>query len=382
VPGAAGPGRDLSYLLLASPDDYLLELERKDIETAWVAAHPAGEIHVLDPDPGPGALVRELSAPSLFASARLLVVPSARTLTAKRAGAEEATLLAEGLDALSEGDATLLLAGVTDGEPAGPLAEVVRARGEVRWLPLPPPPKPWEEVRLSADQRRVLEGIVRRTAPSLLEHQDLIEALFEHFGFRPRELAQAAQRVALAGELSAESVRAQLGPGECSLRQAENLLLSRGVAGMARFLAVLSAGGELVGWRDERIPPDRAAATVAATVARLLRQALALRGHVAAVGLTAELDSGRCAARGWYQPAFKKRIQPRLAEHIEASPDSPVARMTPWQLHRNFRLAAAYDDTELLGALGALDHAGIERERGETALASLSSVLLDLVTPR
>jgi hypothetical protein len=112
-----------------------------------------------------------------------------------------------------------------------------------------------------------------------------------------------------------------------------------------------------------------------------LRQALAVRAHAARAGLAVELDPRRCGGHDWYPRTFKPRLHPRLAEEIEATPDSPLAGMTPWQLHRAFKLGAVYSDRELIAALAGLGASRAERARGAAALAALSAPLLALLNP-
>jgi hypothetical protein len=247
-------------------------------------------------------------------------------------------------------------------------------------LPLPETPKPWEEVRVSPAQRAVLVGLIRRVAPAVAANQDAVDAHCEGYGFRPRELAQAAERLALAGDISAEAARQQLGAGESSLGEIEKALIDRDSARLARFFAVLAAGGNLVDWWGEAVDTDRMGPRLAGTIGRLLRQALAVRGHAARLQLTPELERKRCAARGWYQRTFRAQLAPKLKADIEAVPDSPLAKMTDWQLHRAFRLAAPYADAELLTALGALAQSGAERERGMAVITTLTPVLLRLTS--
>jgi hypothetical protein len=365
-------------MLLASPDDFLLELERRRFEEAWREAHPAGEFVAFEDAPPPARLVQELACPSLFAPERLLVVAAAGAyLATARRGETDA--LAQALASIRLTDVTLLLAAVTGNAPSGAVAESISARGEVRFLALPEPPKPWEETRVSPAQRRLLASLVERVAPALAHEPEVVEALTEVYGFHPRELAQAAQRLLLSGEISAAAVRAGAGAGECPIREVEEALLRRDGARFARFAGVVASGGTLADWRGEAVAPERAPAVLSSTVNRLVRQALAVRGHAARADLTAELSPRRCAARGWYTQTFKPRLHPTLAGDIEAAPGSPLAGLTPWQLHRAFRLAAAYSDGELLSALAGLAATGMERERGPAALAALSAVVLSLI---
>jgi hypothetical protein len=120
---------------------------------------------------------------------------------------------------------------------------------------------------------------------------------------------------------------------------------------------------------------------LASTVGRLLRQALAVRGHAARVGLAGELDPKRCGGKDWYPRTFKPRILAPLSKDIEETSDSPLVGMTPWQLHRAFRLGAVYRDDELITALARLAGAQVERARGPVVLSSITSVVLGLMAP-
>ncbi len=365
-------------LLLASPDEFLLELARQDAVAAWRQAHPAGDVVVYDEAPPAARLVQELASPSLFAAERMLVVADARPYLAagQRAAADP---LAENLERLSLTDVALVMSAVAKTAPAGALAEAVGRRGEVRFIGLPEPPKPWDEARVSREQRRVLAGLIGRVAPGLADNDEVVDALCEAYGFRPRELAKAAQRLALSGDVNAATVRTQAGAGERQLREFEEALQQRDGGRFARFAGALAAGAVLTDWRGDAVGPDRLGPILAGTAGRLLRQALAVRGHAARAGLGAELDAKRCAGRDWYPRTFKPRLLPRLAKDIEATPDSPLAGMTPWQLHRAFRLAAVYSDRELITALARLAESRVERARGPAVLAAISALALGLI---
>jgi len=365
-------------LFLASPDDFILELERDTAADSWRRDNPGGDVVAFEETPSAARLVQELASPSLFASARLVVVNDAsQLLTAGRR--REAEDLAGGLASLPLADVTLVLCAVAPSAPSGALADAVGARGEVRFLAVPEPPKPWEEGRVSQPQRRMLAELVARTAPGLAGNDEVIDALCEVYGFRPRELVQAARRLVLAENASADEVRAQVGAGECQLRDLEDALQQRDARRFARFAGALDAGAVLAGWRGEAIAPDGYGRVMASTIGRLVRQALAARGHAVRSGFAGELDPKRCAARDWYPRTFKRKILPRFAKDVEELPDSPLAGMTPWQLHRAFRLGSAYGDGELVDALARLADARVERARGPAVLAAISAVVLGLI---
>lgn len=368
-------------MLLATADDYLLELRRTDLEAAWRADHPDGELVVFETALPVDRLERELFSPSLFAPSRLLVVRDGSALFAKegKSGAQE---LAEALGRGRLVDVCLIFAARLSSQPAGPLTEVVRRLGEVRFLPLPEPAKPWERQGLTPPQREVLRDLLRRVLPDLKLPPETVEALCEAYGFKPRALVQAASRLALGGELTPEAVRAQAGPGECSPREIEDLLINRDGRALALLLARLSTGAALVDWQGEALDPGETGAFLVRMLGRLLRQALALRCLVEEVGLRTELDRTRCQDKLWYPKTFKPSILPRLQPAIAADEYSPLATATPWQLHRLFRLAAPYTSGELLDALAGLGRAGVERERRQAwVMAALGSVLLTLTGP-
>lgn len=367
-------------VLLASPDDFLLELERRATVETWQAANPLGDVVSFDEAPAAARLVQELASPSLFASNRLLVVADASAyLTAARR--READDLAASLTSLPLADVTLVLSAVCPSSPTGALADAMGKRGEVRFVALPEAPKPWEEGRVSPSQRQMLATLIGAITPDLAGNDEVIDALCEVYGFRPRELAQAAKRLVLGEKVSAEAVRAQMGPGECQLRELEEALQQRDAGRFARLAGALDAGAVLTGWRGEAIAPDGYGRVLGSTLGRLLRQALAARGHATRAGLTDELDPKRCAAKDWYPRAFKRRIFPRFSKNVEELSDSPLAGMTPWQLHRAFRLASVYSEGELVATLARLGEARVERTRGPAVLAAISSVVLGLIRP-
>jgi DNA polymerase III delta subunit len=98
-------------LLLASPDDFLLELERRVAVDTWQSANPQGEIVSFDQAPSATRVVQELASPSLFASDRLIVISDASVCftAGRRSDAED---LARGLTSLPLAGVTLLLSAV------------------------------------------------------------------------------------------------------------------------------------------------------------------------------------------------------------------------------------------------------------------------------
>ncbi|HPC82575.1 MAG TPA: hypothetical protein P5234_04660 [Thermoanaerobaculaceae bacterium] len=368
-------------MLLATADDYLLELHRTDLEAEWCRQHPEGEVVALASASPVGRLVQEIQSPSLFAPTRLVVARDISNLFSNEGKAEQEELAAA-LDHMRIVNVWLVLAAEVSSPPAGPLAESVRRLGEVRHLPLPEPPKPWDPPGLSPPQRQVLRDLLERVLPDLRLPPETLDALCEAYGFKPRELVQAASRLALGGELTPEAVRVQAGPGECSPRDIEDLLIARDARGVARLLARLNGGAALVNWQGEPLDPGEAGLFLARMLGRLLKQVLALRCLAEESGLRNELEPSRCADKFWYPRRFKPSLLPPLQAAIATDPHSALAKASPWQLHRLFRLAAAYSAAELLAALGAMMAAGIERERRLAwRMAAITSVLLTLTGP-
>ncbi len=369
--------------LLVSPDEYLLELERHDAVAAWVAAHPDGELENLDPAPPPQQLVQELVNRSLFSPLRFFVVPDASPYFKTRGDeASWGELLAGALAPLSLADTDVLLSVALDHEPKGALADVARSRGELRFLSLPAPPKPWEDMIVTPAQRAVLHRVVARVAPQVAARSEVVDALCETYGFKVRELAQAAERLELAGEMTAAAVRAQVGVGECSLQRLENALIDRDRAAVAQLLGRLAAGGVLVDWWGEPVDSGGVGPVLTGMLGRTARLALAMRRHARRCTLEKELDPGRCAARYWYGGTYKKRLHDVLAADAAQAGDSPIAGLSPWAAHRAFRVAAAYEESELIDLLGALAHCGVERAPAREAVPVLALLLLALTAPR
>lgn len=269
--------------------------------------------------------------------------------------------LAGALTSLPLKDVTLLLTTVAKEALTGPVTAAVRKRGEVRFLALPEKPKPWEDIRVSPGQRHLLGSVVARVAPVLAGQDEVVDALCEAYGFRPRELAQAAERL---------------------LPDLEEALLACTPERFVRLAAVVASGGVLTDWWGKVVAPDRAAMVLASTFGRLLRQALAVRGHAARAGLSAELKADRCSGTRWYNQTFQPRLYPRLAADIEATPGSPAEGRSSWQLHRSFRLAAAYSEPELIEALARLAGSRAERDRSPSALADVSGLVLGFIGNR
>jgi hypothetical protein len=414
--GAEAPAdRGVGLLLLISPDEYLLEITRERLVAEWETAHPGGEVVRLDPAPAPEHLVREVINPSLFAPERLVLVPDAEPFfprarrakavqddgdeepgsdekpqartAAQEAGEHRGEVLARHLAGLTLRDVALVLALAANQPPKGALADAVAAAGEVRFLPVPEAPKPWEQTRVSREQRAVLHEVIAQVAPRAAADPEVVDALCEAYGFKVRELAQAAVRLETGGEITPDAVGLQAGAGEGSVQHLENALIERDRRAVAHLLGVLAAGGVLLDWRGEPVAPGGVGPVLTGAIGRLLRQALAMRGHARRCGLEKELDARKCAERFWYSNVYwsaksRRGIHTQLAADITAAGDSPLGEAKPWPCHRAFRLAAAYGERELVTALTALARCGAERARAPEAVAALTPVLLALTAPR
>ncbi|MGV8041840.1 MAG: hypothetical protein AB2L07_17855 [Thermoanaerobaculaceae bacterium] len=160
--------------------------------------------------------------------------------------------------------------------------------------------------------------------PDLKLPPETVEALCEAYGFKPRALVQAASRLALGGELTPEAVRAQAGPGECSPREIEDLLINRDGRALALLLARLSTGAALVDWQGEALDPGETGAFLVRMLGRLLRQAprAALPGR-----------GGRSPHRAGPHAVPGQALVPEDVQALDPAP--PAAR------HRGRRVLAA-----------------------------------------
>jgi hypothetical protein len=152
-------------LLLASTDDYLLaEAVAEAVETACRAL---GVDHAerLPDGVTPEAVAVELENRSLFSPRRVLVVrdaaPFLEAAPGRRGGGSpSAEPLVQALAGGVSDDLALVMAARCDAKPGGDLVAAVTRHGRLQWIPVPSPPKPWEEAVLSAEQVNTLRSIV------------------------------------------------------------------------------------------------------------------------------------------------------------------------------------------------------------------------------
>ncbi len=379
------PRPDAAFLsLVACADDYLLEEALSEVVTSLCATLAVGAPETLPDDVTPEQLTLELCSPSLFSPHRVLLVRDASTWVEAKAserkhGKVDLEPLLEVLEpGLPEGLA-LVLAARCDGPPRGRLTEMVEQRGGLRWVPLPPAPKPWEEVSLSDEQRQVLLAVRRRAAPAARFTREAEDLLLERLGFAPRLLAQETAKLAVSageGEVDEELVRRLTFPAERSLEVVRDAILKRRGRALFDLLQAAVDGVPILDWRGERLDPDRLGSVVLAQVATLLGQMLYLR--LLAADLEDEMRPQQTSAASWFPRRFKSRLAPQLLERITADDSSLLTRSgkppSPWTLGQLFAAAGRYRSEELVAALA--DASDVEAsQRGNLGLEALSSWL-------
>ncbi len=386
-------------VLVASPDDYFLEVGWKAARDALAEALPGAEVEELPAGTLVADVVMALQSPSLFSPHRILVVPDGDRWIGKpqkRKGKktdrpqeeDPAPLVALIEGGLPEGTA-LLVAAQVPSRPSGPLAEAVERTGELHWLPLPEPPKPWQEGALSADQRKVLERLLREAAGGARFTRDAVGLLLERLGFAPRDLVGEVGKLAAAaggGTVDEALVRRLVFPAERSLDIVLVLdAFEHGELGPVLGLIVAFEQGTVVrDWRGKRVDETGLALGLIGNVGRLLRQMLYLRKIAAEEGLMRDLDPAVNGQRRWYPGRFKKELGPMLVERIVSDPGSPFplrsasAKPSVWHLGRVFRAAGRFPEPALVRTLGRLKEA--ERlSRGRTAkLEAVTAWLAEL----
>jgi hypothetical protein len=384
--------------LIACSDDYLLEESLADAIAEAQAALGGVEPEHLADDITPEAAALELRSPSLFNPQRLLVLADIRGwVTAPKprgtsggpvSGADVAPLV----DALAEGlpaDTGLILGVWCGAEPKGKLVEVIRSHGQLTWIALPAPPKPWEKVEVTEEQRAVLRGVVRRAAPGIRLSPKAAALLLERLGFAPRLLAAEVQKLATAAGRGAtidETLVRQLTfPRERSLEVVQDAILERDARALFDLVATAAAGRPLRDWQGQRLEPSRLPLLIVSQVANLLEQMLYVRRLARQAGLADQLSPARTSASRWYQRVFREGLAPPLLERIADDADSPLGRQgkapSQWHLGRLFAGAGRYREKELVSALiaaGELER----RTRGPLALEAITSWLSETVIER
>ena len=371
-------------LLLASSDDYLLGEALADAVSAACRELGVEGPELLPDDVTPDAVAVELENPSLFSPRRVLVVRDAAPFlepTSARRGVGRAPSPDPLVQALAAGvpdDLGLVMAARCDAKPGGDLVAAVSRHGRFHWIPIPPPPKPWEEATLSEEQVAVLRSVLRRAVPEARFAPCAENLLLDRLGFAPRLLVEEARKLATAagagGTVDEELVLRLAPPQERSLSSVHDAMLARDPGPVISYLAAAAAGLPVNDWRGLRLDNEKVAPAVLGQVASLLEKLLDLRLLARELGLEAELDPARTAHQRWHAGVFKTRLAPALeARLVEDGPASPVNAAKPpttWFLGRLFAAAGRYREEELVAALSTAGAAEVA-VRGDLALEAV-----------
>ena len=357
--------------LIASPDDYLLELELDAVVAAVRESYGDVEPEIIGAETTPEELAVELCSPSLFAPQRVLVAPEIEAWVdvpaqrqpriAARPATVDATAVAQVLgDGLAEGIA-LVLGACCDAKPKGVLAAAVETTGQLHWQPVPAAPKPWEDVVLTREQEQLLGTLLQRTAADIAFTPEARGLLFERLGFAPRSLVQEARKLAAAsldGTVDEDLVRSLCFPREHSLEVVSDGLLGRRAALILDLLAAAQANAQVRDWQGGVVDTNAVPRIVYSQAVTIFQQLLYLRRVAAKAGLGDEMAPQRTSGEYWYPRQFKQGIGPALVSLLEADAPSPVIRQgskspTVFRLGGLFKGAGRYSDHELVDGLAA-----------------------------
>jgi hypothetical protein len=358
--------------LVASSDDYLLE-ERLTAAVDEVCHELGGAEPEIQPDEiTPRSLSIELVSPTLFASERVLVISDARRWFGAPAPAgvtddtTETQEIAPLVHVLNEGlpEGVGLVIGAWCGrKPKGELVDAIEAAGSFEWIPIPPPPKPWEDsTALSAEQRTVLESVLRRSAGGVRFTPQASRLLLDRLGFAPRLLVTEVHKLVGAagqsGEVDEALVRKLTFPKERSLEVVRESVLTRQLAPLLDLVAAAAVGVPINNWRGQRLEPGGLEFVLYSMVFNLVLQLLYIRRVVETSGLGRDLASKENSRRDWYRQRFKTIIAPELLQALKDDAPSPLVRPkakppTPWSLGELFRGAGRYTDAELENAVAS-----------------------------
>jgi hypothetical protein len=397
--------------LIACSDDYLLEEAlARAVQTA--AAEFGGiEAEFLPAEITPDQLATEICSPSLFSPQRVLVVPEVGSwLVASPRPKKKKSPARKNRDAddpqrdagHSGGEAVVaplvavLEAGIADTlavvmgglcttKPGGTLVQVIEEQGSFEWIPVPEPPKPWEDVVVSEAQAKVLREVLARAADGVPFESAAERLLFDRLGFAPRLLAQEGRKLARAAantSVDEDLVRALCFPRERSLEVVRDAVFERRKAPLLDLLAAAEAGIPVHDWRGRMLDEKGVAPVLCAQLGSLFQQIFYLRRLAAASDLEGEISIDSCGRRGWYAGRFRKDIEPRLRQLIEKDAPSPFLREggrgpSPWNLGKMFAGAARYTDHELMALVSGFAETEAA-QRGDLAMEALSSWLASI----
>ncbi|NOZ78231.1 MAG: hypothetical protein GXP48_03420 [Acidobacteria bacterium] len=376
-----------TVILVASSDDYLLE-EAVAEEAARLSERLGGApIVPLADEMAPETAATELTSPSLFEPRRVLVMADARAWVDARtpSGAPAVTAMDAGplVNALEAGvpeDVGLVLGVWAGAKPSGPLVKAVARAGRFRWIPVPPAPKPWEDVVLSREQVQVLEGVVVRAGGDVSFEPGAQQLLLERLGFAPRLLAQEVRKLSAAagvgGRVDEALVRRLTFPAQRSLDGVRDAVLGREPAPIVDLVAAAEAGVPVRDWRGQPLPIAVLPAMLFGQAFNLFEQLLYLRRAVAVLGASDEIVPARTSSRQWYAQRFKVKggLGERLLAFIADDASSPFSgkKKPPsvWSLSKLVEGAGKYGEAQLVGLLAGAGQveAAIRRESGLNAL--------------
>jgi hypothetical protein len=377
--------------LLASPDDYLLETRVREALASASSKLGGVEPEILREETTPEELAVELCSPSLFAPQRVIFAPDIRDwldIPARRGRGgrdkeSEAEVDADPVvrvlnEGLSEGIA-LVMAAVCREKPKGPLAKAVEEVGTLKWISLPPQPKPWEDVSLSGEQREVLRDVLAREVGEVRFTPEAERLLFDRLGFAPRLLAQEGRKLASAsasGTVDEDLVRALSFPKERSLDVVWDALLERKATPVLDIITAAASGLPVRDRHGKIMTSDGVPIVLLGQGSLVFQRLLYLRLLAAENGLVEEMAPERTSDRYWYPRQFKNGIGSKLVELLEADAPSPLIRSgtkppSLFVLGGLFRGAGHYRTSELERALAELG--SVETAlRGDLAVEALS----------
>jgi DNA polymerase III delta subunit len=355
--------------LIASSDDFLLEEQVREVTRAASESFGGVEPEVLPSEITPSDLATELCSPSLFAPQRVFVIPDLRTWVgapskgkAKKSGEPEPVDVTPVVGVLEEGlspDIALIMGAWCKSNPKGPLVKAVSQAGTFEWLPGPDEVKPWEDLELSAEQEKVLRGVLARTAGDVKFSEGAKKLLMHRLGYAPRLLIQEAKKLVAAhvdNTVDEDLVRALCFPRERSLEAVRDAVFDRQVTPILDLLAAVESGVPVRDWRGQLLTEDNVPFMIAAQVGSLCQQMLYLRRLAVRSGMERELAPERTKEPKWYPYRFKNGMGPDLLEHLKTDAPSPMfgsGRKPPtlFSLGQVVKGASRWTDDELVDAL-------------------------------
>lgn len=378
-------------IFIAVGDDFLLEEALKTATRDLARELGEAPIETLSSDTSPEDLALEINSPSLFAPERILLLgqiqhwvdaPSAPDAPKFKGKVNLIPLIDALEEELPEG-LGVVLGAWCGGQPKGELVEALKKRGELRWIPLPEPPKPWEASGLSGAQKDALLSIMRRAAPSAKLAPAAETLLCDRLGFSPRRLAGEIRKLEAAsgGELiSEELVRRLVLPRDGSIEVFQECLLGHDAKGFTAFLDEARRGIPIRDYSGDRLGGRSLGIRLFNTAAEALLRMLYLRELASVLGAEAELNPQKNSVRSWYGRVFKPRLGPALVSKILQDEGAPFRKSSKgpslWALHLLFRGAGRYDPDALKRAVMESGPIELALRRSEDELAPLWGWLL------